>query len=412
MRFMRNLGRGPAALLSIAMLLLVSVLVAGCGSDGGSTSAEGSGGSTSAGEDAGGGSSSSGTIKIGALLPLTGPAAFFGPLQEDGLKLALAKAGAEAGGQKVELKIVDSGADLGSAQTAARRLIEEEGVAMVIGPLQSDLMAGLAPYYEQTGVPAISLLNQPKQLAGKVITPQGDLQSGSAPVGLYAAEERGIKTASFEASDYIAGEDVIEGFKSGFEEAGGSVIQEQLVPLSASDFGPYLSNLKSAEAMVAWNVGTTQNFLEEYIKRGQFEHTILGYGDAITEEQLQQLGPKTKGWLAPLTYTWRLDTPANKQFVAEVQKRYHRNPVAQIDEGSYEALTVALEALNATNGDTDPAKLKEAILGLELETPAGPVKFNSEGLGIRNVYILEATEIEGEMGWKPIKTYENVGAEG
>jgi branched-chain amino acid transport system substrate-binding protein len=386
--------------LAVAALLFSGVMVAGCGS----SSSSSSGGSTGSSE-----SGESGTIKIGALLPLTGPAAFFGPLQRDGLNLALAKANGEAGGRKVELIVVDSGADLGSAQTAARRLIEEEGVSIIIGPLQSDLMAGLVPYYEQTGIPAISLLNQPKQLSGKVITPQGDLQSGSAPVGLYAGEELGVKTASMEVSDYIAGEDVVEGFKSGFEKAGGSVVQEQLVPLSASDFGPYLSNLKEADAMVAWNVGTTQNFLEEYLKRGQFEHTMLGYGDAITEEQLQELGPQTKGWIAPLTYTWRLENPVNKEFVAEVRKKYHRNPVAQIDEGSYEALTVALEAINVTKGNTDPEKIKEAILGLELETPAGPVRFNSEGNGVRNVYIIEAAEFNGEMGWKPIKTYENVG---
>jgi branched-chain amino acid transport system substrate-binding protein len=379
-------------------VLAFSAFAAGCG-----------GGESS---DGGGGGSDEGPIKIGAVLPLTGPAAFFGPLQRDGLKLRLSEANGEVDGRPVELTILDGGATLESTQTAARRLIEEEGVSMIVGPLQSDMMAGITPYYEQQNIPAIALLNLPPELGGKVFTPQGDLQSGSAPVGLYAAEELGVKTASTVVSDYIAGEDVANGFAEGFEAGGGSVVQTQQVPLSSTDYAPYLSNLQTADALAPWVLGATQNFLEEYIKRGAFEQVLIGYGDALTEEQLEAFGSKAEGWLAPLTYTWRIDTPESKKFAAAVRDSYGRNPVAQIDEGAYEAMSVALEAIQATGGDTDPDTIKKAILGLELETPAGPVRFNEEGFGVRNVYILEVAKVDGEMAWKPIHTYENVGEEG
>lgn len=385
--------RRRSAPLAAVLLLVFGVLLAGCGDDGGGDSGEG-------------------PIKVGALLPLTGPAAFFGPLQRDGLTLRLSEAGGDAAGRPVELKILDSGATLESAQSAARRLIEQEDVAMIIGPLQSDLMAGMASYYEQVGIPAIALLNLPRELGGKVFTPQGDLPSGTAPLGVYAANELGIETATIEVSDYIAGHDVADGFTEGFTENGGNVVQTQAAPLAASDFAPYISNLKPADAIVVWNVGTTQNFLEEYVKRGTYDHTLIGYGDAITEEQLDAFGSQSLGWLTPLTYTWRLDTPASRKFTEAVQARYERNPVAQIDEGAYEAMSVALEAIEATGGDTDPTALEEAILGLDLDTPAGPVQFNDEGFGIRNVYILEVSRFGDELGWKPIKTYEEVGAEG
>ena len=139
---------------------------------------------------------------------------------------------------------------------------------------------------------------------------------------------------------------------------------------------------------------------------------LIGSGDAHTEEQRDAFGSKAQGWLAPLTYAWRVDTPASREFTKAVEERYDRKPVAQIDEGAYEAMMVALEALEATGGDTDPDKLKEAILGLELDTPAGKVTFKEDGFGVRPIYILEATELEGQMAWKPIHTYENVGEEG
>lgn len=392
MKANRVVTRCLAALAALA-LLAFSAVAAGCGG----------------GESDSGGGSDEGPIKIGAVLPLTGPAAFFGPLQRDGLQLRLSEAGGEVDGRPVELKILDGGATLESTQTAARRLIEEEGVSMIVGPLQSDMMAGITPYYEQQNIPAIALLNLPPELGGKVFTPQGDLQSGAAPVGRYAAEELGVKTATSVVSDYIAGEDVATGFAEGFEEGGGKVVQTQQVPLSSTDYAPYLSNLQTADALAPWILGATQNFLEEYIKRGAFEHVLIGYGDALTEEQLEAFGSQAEGWLAPLTYTWRIDTPASNKFAAAVREAYDRNPVAQIDEGSYEAMTVALEAIKASGGDTDPDALKEAILGLELDTPAGPVHFNDEGFGVRTVYILEAAKVDGALAWKPIDSYPNVG---
>lgn len=386
--------RGGRLLPLAAVAVLLAGLVAGCG-----------GGS-------GDGDSGEGPIKIGAVLPLTGPAAFFGPLQRDGLTLKLSEAGGEAGGRPVELKMLDGGATLESTQTAARKLIEEEGVSMIIGPLQSDMMAGISTYYTQQNIPAIGLLNLPSELGGKVFVPQGDLQVTSAPVGKYAAEELGVKTASAVVSDYLAGEDVADGVTQGMEEGGGEVVQTQKVPLTSTDYAPYLSNIQKSEALAPWILGATQNFLEEYIKRGAFEHVLVGYGDALTEEQLEAFGNEAEGWLAPLTYTWRIDTPASKKFAEAIREKYNRNPVAQIDEGAYEAMMVALEAIEATGGDTDPDKLKEAILGLELDTPAGKVRFREDGFGVRPIYILEATKIGGKMAWKPIHTYENVGEEG
>jgi branched-chain amino acid transport system substrate-binding protein len=377
-----------------AMLLVSATVAAGCGGDSG-----------------GGSSDGKGPIKIGVMLPLTGPAAFFGPLQRDGIKLRLEEAANKAAGRDVKLIIIDSGADLATAMPRARKLVEQDGVSMIIGPLQSDLLAGLLPYYTQKKIPVVSLLNHPRAFkqAPYLFTPQGELKLGAKPLGKYAAEELGVKTATIEAADYIAGKDVAGGFKEGFTEAGGDIVQEQYAPLDTNDFGPFTADLEDADAMVAWNVGTTQNFLSEYLKRGPLEHTLIGYGDAITEDQLQDLGKGSLGWLTPLSYTWRLDTPASKKFADAIRAKYNRDPVAQIDEGAYEAMSVVLEGIEATDGDTDPDKLQKTIRGLTLDTPAGPVKFDKDGFGIRNVYILEATQFGKKIGWKPVHTYENVG---
>jgi branched-chain amino acid transport system substrate-binding protein len=381
---LRYRWRLPVAAMLLAAALAVTV--SACG--GGESSADGDG-----------------PVKVGALLPLTGPAAFFGPLQKIGLELQLEEAGGEAGGREVEVVYADAGTDVSTALQRVKGMIEKDGVSVIIGPLLGDQMAAILPYTSQKEVPVISLLNQPHAFAeeadGLMFTPQGALADVAKPGGLYAGEELGVKTAVTQAADFNAGEDITAGFAEGLEETGGEVTQEQYTPLTASDFGPYLSQMQDAEALMTWHVGTEQNFIAEYLKRKPLEHTILGYGDALTE-----------GFLAPLSYSWRLDTPESEKFAKAVEAKAGHPPVVEIEEGAYEAMMVVLEALEVTEGSVAADEFREAVLGLELETPAGPVSFNEDGFGIRNIYVVEAQKVGDEIGWVPVKTYEEVGAEG
>jgi branched-chain amino acid transport system substrate-binding protein len=357
-----------------------------------------------------GGASDSEVVKVGVVLPLTGPAAFFGPIQRDGIELRLKEAGGKAGGKQIELIMIDSGADLGTALPRVKQLVERDGVSVIIGPLQSDLLAGLLPYYTQQEIPAVSLLNHPREFADHapyLFTPQGALAEGSKPMGHYAATELGVETVTVQAHDYAAGRDIAGGFIEAFAEAGGEVVQEQYSPISTSDFGQYIANLDTtADALATWNVGTAQNFMAEYVTRDQLENTLLMYGDALTESQLNEIGDSSVGWHAPLSYTWRLDTPESQKFVEAVRDEYDREPVAQIDEGAYEALSLIIQALEETDGDASAERLVAAMREIELQTPAGPVRFDEQGYGIRNVYILESQRTdEGTIGWVPVKTY-------
>src|ERR1700754_3649803 len=105
------------------------------------------GGSGESGDDG------DGPVKVGALLPLTGPAAFFGPLQKIGLELQLEEAGAEAGGREVEFVYADAGTDVSTALQRVKGMIEKDGVSVIIGPLLGDQMAAILPYTSQKEVP-------------------------------------------------------------------------------------------------------------------------------------------------------------------------------------------------------------------------------------------------------------------
>jgi branched-chain amino acid transport system substrate-binding protein len=394
--------RPVLALVVLALALFVGV---GCGGDD-----DASGGGSG---DGGGTAADKSPIKIGALVDDTGPSAFFGPFQRDGIKLAVKQAGGKVGGRPIEVVFMDSGGDLATAEPKARQLVEEQKVSMVFGPLQSDVMAGLLPYFQQNEIPVLSHLNHPRELAEQdwLFTPQGVLNEVTAPGGVYAAAEKGAKAASTLGSDYIAGQDVIGGFCAGLEAHGGKCVQKQFAPLTATDFGPYLSKIdQAADSFAVWQVGATDAVAAEYLNRQPLKNTFLGYADQISEEQLPELGDETVGWTGPLTYTWRLDNPANDAFVKAVQDEYKRRPFTEVDEAAWESTTIMLEALKATGGDTDPTGLKDALLNVKMDTPGGPLRFEGNGIGIRDVYILEVKKVDGEFGWVPVGVYKDVGA--
>jgi branched-chain amino acid transport system substrate-binding protein len=79
------------------------------------------------------------TIKVGAILAVTGPASFLGAPEAKTLEMLTEELNAKGGigGKKIELIIKDSGASPEKAISFAKQLIEEEKVFAIIGPSTS-----------------------------------------------------------------------------------------------------------------------------------------------------------------------------------------------------------------------------------------------------------------------------------
>ena len=96
-----------------------------------------------------------GPIKIGLLVPLTGPLAAPGIDMVDGFKLYWDQVGNMAGGRKVEYVIADTTCNPDQAITQARRLVHQEKVHIMIGPLCGHEGPAVAQVSKETGVPLV-----------------------------------------------------------------------------------------------------------------------------------------------------------------------------------------------------------------------------------------------------------------
>src|SRR5882757_1732776 len=100
-----------------------------------------------------------GTIKIGTVLSVTGPASFLGDPEDKTLKLYVDKINAAGGvaGKKIELVVYDDGGDANKARTFATRLVEDDKVVAMVGGSTTGTTMAMIPVFEEAQVPFISL---------------------------------------------------------------------------------------------------------------------------------------------------------------------------------------------------------------------------------------------------------------
>ncbi len=352
-------------------------------------------------------------IKIGAILPLTGALLKQGPLGKEGIEMALEDANYEVAGRKIELIVEDDATDPTTGLDKARKLVERDKVAAILGPQHAGVANAIQPYINSKKIVNLKVMQFPKALKAKypwMFALNGTQEQTSLPMGWYAYEKLGYKTVTTIAPDFVAGRAFLSGFMAGFKEKGGTVVQEQWFSVGSIDFGPYLGNLKDADAFCGWVEGPgALRLVNQYYEYGVSKKMPLigAYASNLLDEDvLPQLGEKGLGIYGPTAYASTLDNPLNNKIVAKFKAKHGAPPADTFMVGGYMNAFTLLHGLKATGGNTDPEKLKAAILSLNLkDTPIGPLRFTPEGLGILNIYVIKTAKIGNEYRWQVVQTY-------
>src|SRR5215218_7719813 len=100
-----------------------------------------------------------GTVKIGSVLSVTGPASFLGEPEDKTLRMYVERINASGGlaGKKIELVIYDDGGDANKARTFATRLVEDDKVVAMVGGTTTGTTMAMIPVFEDAQIPFISL---------------------------------------------------------------------------------------------------------------------------------------------------------------------------------------------------------------------------------------------------------------
>jgi branched-chain amino acid transport system substrate-binding protein len=360
-------------------------------------------------------------IKIGLLAPLTGPLASPGAEMKNGFELYWEQAGHKAGGRKVAIVIADTTCNPDQALTQARRLVLQEKVDFLVGPLCGHEGPAVAQVSKETGVPLIMDPAGADNVTKWERTPTVLRTALSAsqighPFGEYLYKEKGLRNVTFIGQDYTFGHEVTLGAVETFKKLGGKVARLIWNPIGTKDYGTTVNTIPAGtDGVAAIVVGADRiRLFEEWFNYGMDKkHKIYG-GYWLQQDMLPQLDDRAIGLVSnSLNYASGLDTPENKAFT-DAYARKHKKLPSWFAESAFTAGLWVKTAIDKIGGKVeDRDAFLKAMRAIEIKAPRGPLKLDEYDNPIQNVYISEVRRIKHPVLGSvlvnvPIKTYENV----
>ncbi|HEV8673744.1 MAG TPA: ABC transporter substrate-binding protein [Methylomirabilota bacterium] len=364
-----------------------------------------------------GGWAQKGPIKVGLLVPTSGPLAANGKDMINGLQLFFEEQGYKLAGREIKLIIEDDEGKPATGLTKARGLVEEQAVHLVTGPLSAAVGYAVAPYIDSKKVPAIFPIVSAEDITQRKRSPY-IVRTGwssaqpSHPFGKWVYDNLGYKKVAMIAYDFAFGWEVAAGFHRTFEEAGGQVVQKLWPPLGTADFGPYLAQLRrDVDAIYAVFSGADAlRFAKQFSDVGlKARLPLIGGGTFTDEHVLRTMGDEALGIVTALHYSAALTTPANRKFAQAYEAKYKQIP-SYYSEGTYVAGIALKAALEATAGDIESVdRFLSALRKVDLsDAPRGPMRFDDFGNPIQNIYIRKVERVGGRLQNTVIHTIPNV----
>jgi branched-chain amino acid transport system substrate-binding protein len=356
-------------------------------------------------------------IKFGFMAPLTGPAAQVGKDMMDGLKMYFEENGYQLGGRKLELIVEDSQGRPEVALNKLRKYIESDQVDFVGGEAFAHIALAMAPKADEYKIPMIFPVaasdDLTQRLRNKWVVRTGWTGSQpSHPFGEWVTKNTKYRRVVTIAADYAFGWEVVGGFQRTFEESGGQVIQKLWVPLNVADWAPYLSQIRrDADAVFALAVAAAQlRFPKQYEDAGlKGRLPLIAGAVSFDESALPRMGDEALGGLSPLMYSAALDTPAMKEWVKKYKAKYGKVP-SYYSETCYTTgrwLDIAAKAVGGKVEDREA--FLTAIRKVEMpDALRGPLKLDTYGNPIQNIYIRKVERKDGELQNTVIYTYPTV----
>ena len=351
-------------------------------------------------------------IKMGALATLEGAFTVLGEDSMRGVELALEEFGYEAGGKKIELITGSSDASPDSAIRATRKLVEQDGVQILVGPLSGS--EGLAVKDYAKTQPNVTFLNGTsaaqdttlREPADNFFRFSTDGAQWMAGLGEYVYNEKGYRKVAVLAEDYSFPYTQVFGFLEPFCRLGGEapVDARFWVPIGNKDYSSVIAALPDdVDAIyVALGGADAVNFLTQYDQAGG-ELPLVGGSITVDQSVLGSKG-KTRDFVVgtpsagPISDTW--DDARWSAFVEAYKAKFPDGfpSPSLFAHGYYINTKAALLALDAVGGDLSDggAKYREALSSLEFETPTGMVKLDERRQAIADIFLTEV--IEGPDG--------------
>jgi branched-chain amino acid transport system substrate-binding protein len=344
------------------------------------------------------------TIKLGFMVGKTGSAGVVGEEQQRGLELALARHGNKLGGVPVTLFVEDDKGEPATAVQLASKFVDDDQIDIMTGLTGSNTVIPALPTLLEAGIFVVGALSGPKEFAGKDCKENAffvsfENEDWDDALALHL-NKLGIKSIYFMGADYQAGWEKIGGAMRHYK---GKAIGPVYTPWQTQvDLAAELSQLRAANpeaVFVFYPGGAGIAFLKQFAQAGLHDKIKIYSEDTMaTELSFAAEGDAALGVIQASSWSYELDNPTNKQFVADFEKKYGRKPTI-FAALQYDAVNLIDSAVTAVKGNIkDKAAFRAALKKADFKSVRGPFAFDNNHYPIQNIYLTEVVkDPDGKM---------------
>jgi branched-chain amino acid transport system substrate-binding protein len=364
-------------------------------------------------------------IKVGFFSTLEGPYTALGEDGQRGFDLAVMQHHNKAGGKELEIMRASSDASPDSALRAAKKLVEQDKVDILVAPLSGSEGIALRDYAKTQ--PQVTIINGCSgALETTYVAPAPnffrfniDGAQMHKGLGQYIYDVKKYKKIATVGEDYSFVYTQVFGLALDYCPRGGEITKRIWVPLGTRDFSSVISGIPDDVDAIYLGLGGADalNFLNQYQQAGG-NAKLIGGSIMVDQTVLSSKGKAKEALLGtvsagPQADSW--DDPKWQAFVKAYQnawppeKRFTGPSLCATNY--YDETQAMLQALDKVNGDLSDGhkKFREALTTLVLDAPNGQMKLDSNRQATGTSFVTEAVkDANGDLVSKVVQVVPNV----
>ncbi len=352
-------------------------------------------------------------IKVGVLVPISGPASYFGVQGKEGVALALEQINKGNGinGTKLEVQFEDSACSPLQATNTVKRVLEQLKPHIVVGEECSDASLAIAPILEQAKVPMLnagSAANQLTESGYKYvfrIFPNAAQQG--VPLGRNAYTKLGARTAVLLHVKTNAGVDNADGFAKEFEAAGGKILARIDFAQDVNDFTPIatrIAALGKVDVLPTFALEGQQVRLSQALAQAKVVKGGGGQGIQMGSIWLpwgydQKAGQASVGYIRIVQFDPTEKRKMVTDFVSAFRAKYGADKTpTHINAHAYDTMLLIAEAVR--RGAKDSESIRDRFSKMkDVEVTTGKITFDAKGQN-SDMSVIHFVETQPDLSWK------------
>ncbi|MEO1222916.1 MAG: ABC transporter substrate-binding protein [Pseudomonadota bacterium] len=326
----------------------------------------------------------SGTVEIGAVLPLTGAWQVFGQQARLGIDFATTEINQAGGilGQTISIDYQDDASDPQNSAAAAESLVARSGVVAVTGPISSASRDALADAMTQSHTPLLYATDYEGGACNDVFFFFNSVPNQSAePLMRYAVGEI-ADTVFMLGADYVWPRRMFETSAQTVEAAGGQVIDQRFVPVAGlSDYGAIIGAIRSSGAgllVLALPGAQHLAFVNQAYEEGLLSQvTVCNLGGIATYFHPDDTDAAAAAYGCEPFIETDPSAPA-QAFVSGIRQNAGADTVVTSYAMTHYNAMHALKSALERSGEISREAAVAGLAGLEYQTPTGPSQIDAD----------------------------------